>query len=179
MGSGLKMPKQISRRFLVRVSAGVGIGLMLSQMAGCGFTLRRPLVLQFESISFKGFGAHSPIAQMLHREIDRQPQTKLLEANAQVVLECLNEAREQVTAASTATGQVREITLRLRFKFRVLRRDTGDMMAPETELVLERPLSYEESVALAKEREAEMLFLDMVNDIARQVMQRLAALKTL
>jgi len=45
--------------------------------------------------------------------------------------------------------------------------------------VQQRDLTYNETNALAKEGEAELLFRDMQNDIAQQTLRRLAAVKQL
>lgn len=166
------MPRRWSRRAW-GLWLGVGLGAAVS---GCGFALRRPARLQVETVSFKHFDHHSEVAAGLRRAIERQAQVSVVEAQAQVIVERLSESREQIAVASTATGQVRELTLRSRFKFRAFKRD-GLVAIPDTELVLERALSYDESLALAKEQEAELLYADMVNDIVIQVMRRLSTVR--
>ena len=97
---------------------------------------------------------------------------------AQVVLEALTDAREKSVVASTAFGQVRELQLRSRFGFR-LRTPQGRELIPATEILLSRDMSYSESAALAKEQEEEALYRSMQNDIAAQVLRRLASVPAL
>ena len=95
-----------------------------------------------------------------------------------VVLEVLNEQRERAGVGRMASGQVRELELRYRFKF-LVRTPAGKELIEATELLVERDLSYSETETLAKEAEEALLYRDMVNDIARQVMYRLAAIRSL
>jgi LPS-assembly lipoprotein len=77
-------------------------------------------------------------------------------------------------ASTTAFGQVRDLSLRTRFKFRLLRAD-GSILRPDTELVLSRDLTYNEKDALAKQDESDALHRAMQTDIVEQVMRRLSA----
>ena len=98
--------------------------------------------------------------------------------SAQVVLDVLGDQREKVVVGLNASGQVREFQLRTRFKFR-LRTPQGKELIPETELLQQRDISFNESVVLAKEAEENLLYRDMQTDIVQQLMRRLAAVKTL
>jgi LPS-assembly lipoprotein len=159
------------------VLLAAGAGCLSSLLPGCGFQLRRPPELRLKSLHLAGFGPLSPMADELRRQLRASPQVQVVEAasQAEVVLYALQDAREQVVAASTATGQVRELTLRARLRFRATN-GSGKEVIPETELVLTRDMSYSESAAMAKDHEAEMLFRAMQADIATQVLRRLAAL---
>jgi LPS-assembly lipoprotein len=99
-------------------------------------------------------------------------------ANSQVVLEVLSEARDRVVVGLNASGQVRELQLRLRVKFR-LRTPQGKNLIPEVELQQQRDLSFLESAALSKEIEEAMMYRDMQVDIVQQILRRLAAVKSL
>ena len=79
--------------------------------------------------------------------------------------------------ASTAFGQVRELQLRSRFGFR-LRTPAGRELIPATEIPAVARHGYSESAALAKEQE-EALYRSMQNDIAAQVLRRLASVPAL
>lgn len=94
-----------------------------------------------------------------------------------VVLQSLSDAREQSVASTTAFGQVRDLSLRTRFKFRLARADGSDIIPP-TELLLTNDLPYNEKDALAKIDESEALHKAMQTDIVQQVMRRLAVVRT-
>ena len=82
--------------------------------------------------------------------------------------------RERVAVGQTAAGQVRELQLRTRFRFR-LRTPADRILIDDTELLLERDLSFNETQVLSKAAEEELLYRDMVNDIVQQVVRRLAS----
>ena len=149
-------------------------------LAGCGFELRRAPELRFRSVALAGFKPKSTLADELRRQIGTSTTTIVVEApaQAQVVLEALTDAREKSVVASTAFGQVRELQLRSRFGFR-LRTPAGRELIPATEILLSRDMSYSESAALAKEQEEEALYRSMQNDIAAQVLRRLASVPAL
>lgn len=94
-----------------------------------------------------------------------------------VVLQSLSDAREQSVASTTAFGQVRDLSLRTRFKFRLARADGSDII-PTTELLLTNDLPYNEKDALAKIDESEALHKAMQTDIVQQVMRRLAVVRS-
>lgn len=160
-------------------SAGVARRAVLAAaaaLAGCGFELRRAPEFTFSTIALAGFAPRSTLADELKRQIATSPTTRVVDAaaQAQVVLEALADSRDRSVVASTASGQVREITLRARLEFRLRARAGKELIAP-TEIVLSRDMSYNESAALAKEQEEADLFRAMQGDIAAQVMRRLAA----
>jgi LPS-assembly lipoprotein len=150
----------------------LGAGLL----GGCGFTLRRPPRLAFQSIALVGFAPRSPLAEALRRELLQQVSVLDDVTKAQVVLRALDDARERSVVASTAAAQVRELQLRLKFNFRA---DTpqGSELIPRVELLLQRDLSYSETQALAKEAEEAELFRELQADVVTQVLRRLAAIQ--
>jgi LPS-assembly lipoprotein len=106
-------------------------------------------------------------------------EVQLLEAptRAEAVLEALSDSREKTVVASTATGQVREVQLRVKLRFRVAT-PAGKLLLPIDELLLTRDMSYSEAAALAKQQEEAALYRAMEDDIVAQVLRRLAAIKT-
>lgn len=150
-------------------------------LAGCGFGLRQPPEFAFQSV----YVAVSPISTLgveLRRQLATGNVVLITDAaqqqSAQVVLEIRQEQREKTVVGVSATGQVREFQLRLRMKFR-LRTPHGKELIPETELLLQQSLSFNEAVVLAKEAEEALLYRNMQNDMVQQIMRRLAAVKTL
>jgi LPS-assembly lipoprotein len=99
-------------------------------------------------------------------------------AQAEAVFDVLADARERTVAASTAAGQVRELQLRVRLRFRVAT-PAGRLLLPVSDLLLTRDLSYSETAALAKQQEETQLFQAMDDDIVAQVLRRLAAIPSL
>ena len=97
---------------------------------------------------------------------------------ADAVLDILADQREKSVVGSTAAGQVREFQLRLRFRFK-LSTPKGKELIPESEILLQRDISYSESIALSKQEEEAELYRDMQTDVVQQVLRRLAAVRSL
>jgi len=93
-----------------------------------------------------------------------------------VILDILQELRQRVVMGTNASGQVRELQLRMTVKFR-LRNPEGVEWIEPVELYLDRDLSFSETAALSKEVEEAMLYRDMQNDIVQQIVRRLARVK--
>jgi LPS-assembly lipoprotein len=145
-------------------------------LAGCGFELRKPPQMRFNAIALQGFEAHSPMADELRRSLAGVAQVVPGAASAQVVLESITDKRERVVVASTAAGQVRELQLRVRFKFRVATPSVRELLPPD-ELLQWRDMTYNETNALAKEQEEDQLYRAMQSDLVAQVMRRLSTVK--
>jgi LPS-assembly lipoprotein len=168
-----------TRRSVVLGGALAGAAWLSSGLSGCGFELRRPPKLQFETIQLVGFRPQSPLEQELRASVNASTTTHVVDnrAQAQVVFESVNEKREKVVVSSNSIGQVTEFQLRERFSFR-LRSVQGRELIPLTELLLTRELTYTESAALGKEQEEAFLYRTMQSDVVSQVMRRLASIQT-
>ena len=150
--------------------------LAAATVVGCGFELRQAPKLPFRSIALVGFAPQSALAEALRRQL-MSSQVQLIDApaHAQAVFEALADARERNVVASTAAGQVREVQLRVRLRFRVAT-PAGKLLLAADELLLTRDMSYSETAALAKAQEEALLYRAMDEDIVAQVMRRLTAI---
>jgi outer membrane lipopolysaccharide assembly protein LptE/RlpB len=95
--------------------------------------------------------------------------------DAQIVVEALLDTRETTVQASTAFGQVREMQLHCLLRYRVLRPD-GTELLKAADFERFRDLTYDESVALAKDTELNHLYKAMQTDMAVQLIRVLSAL---
>ena len=150
--------------------------------SGCGFQLRQAPHFAFSTI-YVGAAPNSSFGNELKRTIAFSDGVTVIGDatridTAQVVLDVLADQREKVVVGLNASGQVREFQLRTRFKFK-LRTPQGKELIPETELLQQRDISFNESAVLAKESEENLLYRDMQTDLVQQLMRRLAAVKTL
>jgi LPS-assembly lipoprotein len=167
----------MQRRFLMAAMAS-GSALAL---AGCGFALRKAPDFAFTTL-LSPLAETSPLGVQLKRSLEANGKVRVvsdvkqLDANG-VILEVLGDQREKVVVGLTASGQVREFQLRMRFKFR-LRTPQGRELIPDTEIAQQRDISFNESAVLAKEAEENLLYRDMQSDIVQQLMRRLAAVDT-
>jgi LPS-assembly lipoprotein len=164
-------PSAPRRRTLLAAAATLAL-------ASCGFELRQAPDFAFKTI-YIGSAATSTLGNELKRSIASGGAVTVVPlAGAQVALDVLTEQREKVVVALNSSGQVREFQLRIRFKFK-LRTPGGKELIPETELLQQRDISFNETVVLSKEAEENLLYRDMQTDIVQQLMRRLAAVKTL
>lgn len=181
------------RAWLGRALGWAGAGLVAGVATGCGFRLR-----QAPDFAFKTLVAPLSDGSPLQRELRAALVTagvEVLDPAALVpppatdgivrparavdaVLTVLTDQRERAVVGSTASGQVREFQLRVRFKFR-LSTPRGKELIPDAEILLQRELSYSETIALSKADEEVELYRDMQADIVQQTLRRLAAVRSL
>jgi LPS-assembly lipoprotein len=164
------------RRALLNGTARLAlVAGLLGGLGACGFKLRGAMNFAFASLRIAG-SEGTPVAVDLRRALEVSGVPVFTSATptspegdtGQVVL--------TVLVGQTAVGQVRELQLRTRFRFR-LRTQNGRQLLDDTELLLERDISFTETAVLAKDAEEALLFRDMQSDIVQQVMRRLAAVK--
>lgn len=148
-------------------------------LAGCGFKLRGSFNYAFKTL-FSGFVDNSTLGNEFKRVLAADGAVALVKEaeKAQVVLDVISEQREKAVVGITSSGQVREFQLRIRLKFK-LRTPTGKEILPETELLVQRDISFNESAVLAKEAEEGLLYRDMQTDMVQQLLRRLSAVKEL
>ena len=166
-----------TRRFFLTAAS---LGTLPVWLAGCGFQLRQTNDFAFQTL-YANFSTTSPLGVELRRnllgtgriEVWTEP-AQMLKADA--ILDILSEERQQVVVGINALGQVRELQLRLRVRFR-LRTPDGMNLIDSVELAQQRDLSFTETAALSKEIEQGLMYRDMQTDIVQQIMRRLSAVK--
>jgi LPS-assembly lipoprotein len=165
------------RRFF---STALSLACVTAVLAGCGFQLRQTNDFAFKTL-YANFSTTSPLGVELRRNLLGSGRIQLLTEpkemlKADAILDILSEDRQQVAVGVSTTGQVRELQLRLRVRFR-LRTPQGVELIESVELFQQRDLSFTESAALSKEIEQGILYRDMQTDIVQQIMRRLSAVK--
>lgn len=170
------MQEPFTRRRLLLVQA------LLLPLAGCGFELRKAPDFAFRGIYVNTTSAPA-LGNELKRNLNAQGTVRLLDApptddGGDVVLDLLSDQREKTVVGVNTTGQVREFQLRVRVRFR-LRTPRGKLLLPDTELLQQRDISYNETFALAKEAEEVQMYRDMQSDIVQQLLRRLAAVRAI
>jgi len=180
-------PTLTRRQTLQTLGRSLASGVLLSGVAAaglsaCGFQLRQSADLPFKSL-FLILPRQSALGTDLRRNLASNANLTVFTeakdmAGSEAVLDVMSEVRERVVVGLNASGQVRELQLRLKVKFR-LRTPQGKNLIPEVELQQQRDLSFLESAALSKEIEENMMYRDMQVDIVQQILRRLAAVKSL
>lgn len=178
----------LSRRLALSGLFTLGGLAAVGGLAGCGFRLRGSgVMLAFQSIEFRGAGSVAVVQQLRDQlrasgvAVVEQPQPTVQGAApvvADVVLTVLHDQRERVVVGTAVAGQVRELQLRHTVHFH-LRTPKGKDLIEEATIQQVRELSYSETQALAKEAEEALLFDDMRSGVVRQIMMRLAAVRSL
>lgn len=163
------------RRHLLRGSATLAL---LAALAGCGFQLRQAPSFEFQAL-FVNQAERAWLVASLRQQLEGSGLRVLTDSRqldqADVVLDIVQDQREKGVVALNASSQVREYQLRLRLRYTLRTRD-GLVLAPETELLLQRDFSFNDSYFLSKEIEEQMQYRDMQTDLSRQLVRRLAAL---
>lgn len=154
----------------------------LAAVTGCGFKLRGAQSYAFSSVYING-SATSLLLGELRRGLEAGGDMKVITDNkqldaVQVILDVLTDQREKTVVGQTASGQVREFQLRLRFKFKLRGKD-GKELIPETEILQQRDISFNESAVLSKEAEEGLLYRNMQGDIVQQTLRRLSSVRSL
>ena len=146
-------------------------------VTACGFHLRGQATFPFESLYINAADT-SAFATELKRAVRAGSNTRLSDnpKDAQAILQVVNEVREKLILSLSGGGTVREFELRLHITFR-LQDNKGQDWIPQTEIVLKRDFSFNDTQVLAKDSEEALLYKDMQSDAVQQVMRRLSAVK--
>jgi LPS-assembly lipoprotein len=169
----------IDRRTWLRA---LGLPWVSLGLASCGFALRSSQKFPFKSM-YTGPIAASPLLIELSRQVAGTGGVEVIidqrqVERADVIFELLQEQREKVVAGRTSSGSVREYLLRTNLRFRLRTRE-GKELIPETLLVSTTDISYNETLALSKDQEEQMLYSNMGKDLVGQIVRRMAALTSL
>ena len=169
----------IDRRTWLRA---LGLPWVSLGLASCGFALRSSQKFPFKSM-YTGPIAASPLLIELSRQVAGTGGVAVIidqrqVERADVIFELLQEQREKVVAGRTSSGSVREYLLRTNLRFRLRTRE-GKELIPETLLVSTTDISYNETLALSKDQEEQMLYSNMGKDLVGQIVRRMAALTSL
>jgi LPS-assembly lipoprotein len=168
---------QNRRQFLAR-SALVLSALTL--LPACGFALKGSAQLPFTSLYLDASDS-GPTAVALRRQLQGVPGLTLLEtptqrAQAQVVLLIKKDSQDKRSIGANAYGLTRELQLTSHFDYELQAAD-GRSLGNPVELQQQRDINYNEAIILSKEGEEDMLYRDMAQDLALQVLRRLEAVR--
>jgi LPS-assembly lipoprotein len=163
-------PSPIRRRLALATLAIVAA----ATLAACGFHRRTAQPLTYERIALTGFPDRSTMADEIRRAL---PSTARIVPNAleaQVVIEAVEDTQRTTVEAFTAFGQVRELELHVKLRYRVLDPNGAELL-PVADVERFRDLTYDEKDALAKDTELKSLYRDMQSDMAYQLIRVLSA----
>jgi LPS-assembly lipoprotein len=165
----MRTPSQIPRRVALAVLAVAAAATLVA----CGFHRRIAQPLNYERIALSGFADRSTMAEEIKRALPSMARiVPVLES--QVVVEAIEDTQKTTVEASTAFGQVRELELHVKLRYRVLD-PNGTELLPLADIERFRDMTYDEKDALAKDTEQKALYRDMQSDMAYQLIRVLSA----
>ncbi|MES2347253.1 MAG: LPS assembly lipoprotein LptE [Pseudomonadota bacterium] len=161
-------------------AALLALSLVLS---ACGFHLRGDgghYTLPFPTM-YVGLPESSPLAIDLKRNIRANGGTAIVNSpkDADGVIEVISDpekTRTKSILSLNSNGRVRQYLLSYNIVFRVLDKQGKELLG-NTQLLLTRPIDFNETQLLAKEQEEALLYKDMQTDLVQQMMRRIAAIK--
>ncbi|MFN3987851.1 MAG: LPS assembly lipoprotein LptE [Rhodocyclaceae bacterium] len=150
------------------------LALAATASAGCGFRLRGPRPLPFDTL-YVGMDGNSELGEAMRRKILTSGTTTVVDDPnlADVRLEVMRNDRSREILSLSAAGKVREYQLFQTLSFRMVDRSGQEVLAPTT-ISVRREYTFDDAQVIAKEREEALLYRDMENDLLRQLMDRLA-----
>jgi LPS-assembly lipoprotein len=145
-----------------------------ASLAACGFHRRVAQSLSYERIALSGFADRSTMADEIRRALPSSAHIAPSVLESQVVIEAIEDTQKTTVEASTAFGQVRELELHVKLRYRVLD-PHGLELLPLADLERFRDMTFDEKDALAKDTELKALYRDMQSDMAYQLVRVLSA----
>ena len=145
--------------------------------AGCGFQLRGQADIPYTSLYVDG-NPGSPVVSNLQRIISAGGHKDRLAKSsdtAERTIQIMSDTSNKIILSLSGAGRVREYQLQYRVKYRLLAPKGAEILRP-TQIVLSRDMSYNDTLALAKADEEQLLYRDMQNDAAQQILRRIALL---
>lgn len=145
-------------------------------LSACGFRLRGHFQAPFDTLYLQ-MRENTRLGGYLKRFIESGSNIRCVESakGAEAVLEFLKIERSRDILSINDYGRAREYELTLTIEFRVTSPDDGYEFVPATTLVTSRDLTYSESEFLSREKEEEVLYQDMENDLCAQLVRYLEA----
>ncbi len=167
---------QRSQNFLMaNIRAAFLLILLASIVTACGFKLRGVTELSFKTLYMQG--AKLTITQDLKRSFKTNSITVVDEvADAELILDLINEANVKQILSLSGGGLVREFDLTYQVSFRT--REAGEaVFSPVQTIRLRRDFSYNDNALLGKVEEEARLNNDMRSDAIREILRRLSTIK--
>lgn len=158
------------------VLAALLLALLAVSLAGCGFRMRGPSPLPFDSI-YTNISENSPFGSQLRRAIRASsPHTYFVDHPQEADVHLIQEANEQHRRELSidAEGHVEEYELIQAFTFRLTDR-AGRALTPSIFLRAQRDLPYDTEDSDARRQEMQAIFEDMQLAMISQVVRRISS----
>lgn len=151
------------------------ISCLMLTLTACGFHLRGPSDIPFESISIEGS------TLVISKDLKQSLKTSDIEIlpsseNAELRLELVGEENEKRILSLAGAGTVNEFELYYRVHYRTKLADQATWSEVQT-IESRRDFTYSDANLLAKQREEKQLNENMRTDVINALTRRLSALK--
>ena len=146
-------------------------------LSACGFQLRGSHSLPFDTVHI-ALPTTSELHAMLKRSIEASSRTRVIDSakEAQAILTIAGDTQARNILSLDTSGRVREFQLIRTVTYR-LHDPAGRDWLPASQVAIRRDISFSDAQVLAKESEEALLWRDMQNDLAQQLLRRLSAAK--
>ena len=142
-------------------------------LAGCGFHLRSPVVMPFDTLHLKATNPGTLFILDLRRSLKVNNITLVDEVDeADVVLDVVFETADKQVLSLGVDGRVNEFRLNYRVSLRAYDLEQQDWL-PAEEFTQRRDFSYDDTQIFAKEAEEVLLQKNMRTDMVQQIIRRL------
>lgn len=146
-------------------------------LAGCGFQLRRLDGVPFASMHLDA-PADSAVSLRIRKALESSGHVRLvgMADQAEAVLKLGQENRSKTILSLSGAGRVTEYRLGYRLTYSVAGKE-GRVWIDQDKIELTRDFTYSDSALLAKAAEEQLLYRNMEDDAAQQILRRLRSLK--
>ena len=153
--------------------------ICVTLLASCGFQMRGSYSLPWETL-YISLPENDEVFRQLKRGIETSTATRIVDdpKQAQASLMVLHNDHGKSILSISAKARVREVQLTRSIVYR-LQDAAGKELAPTGNIIVQRDMSFNEGVTLAKEAEESLILREMQSDMVQQLLRRLAAVKPL
>jgi LPS-assembly lipoprotein len=154
---------------------GLLILLLAATLSACGFQLRGSYNLPWDTLHI-GLAENSELYFQIKRGIEAGSQTRIVTdvKQAQASLAVLRNEQIKSILSLSAKGLVREFQLTRTFVYRIVDAN-GKELLPQSQIILQRDMTFDDERIFAKEAEEAMIWREMQQDLVQQLLRRLAA----
>jgi len=164
----------MQKRTFFRLPVFLITALLLS---ACAFHLREQMAMPFKTLYLDAENPNTPFISDLRRSLDANHVQLVSSASeADVVLKIVFESADKQILTLGSNGRVNEFRLSYRISLRAYDLKQQDWI-PAEEMEMHRDFSYDDTIVLAKEAEAALLYKSMRSDMVQQIMRRLSRAK--
>lgn len=160
-----------------RLLTALAVVALAAALNGCGFKLRGAYALPFDTV-YINQPEFSPLYALLKRNIEASTQTRVVkeQKEAQASFLVTADMPQKIVLSLDTAGNVVEYQLVRAFSFRVVDANSQEIV-PTSTINIHRDISFSNAQVLSKQSEEALLWRDIENDLAQQILRRLATAK--